>query len=93
MLTYVIALRLYPPVPNNAKIAIRDTVLPRGGGPEGRDPIIVPKDAPVIYTVYALHRRYDLFGDDADDFRPERWENQRYTWVSDHSSTMASVLS
>ncbi|KAJ4007632.1 hypothetical protein NW752_010298 [Fusarium irregulare] len=73
-------LRLYPPVPNNAKIAIRDTVLPRGGGPEGRDPIIVPKDAPVIYTVYALHRRYDLFGDDADDFRPERWENQRYTW-------------
>lgn len=93
VLTCIIALRLYPPVPNNAKIAIRDTVLPRGGGPEGRDPIIVPKDAPVIYTVYALHRRHDLFGDDADDFRPERWENQRYTWVSDHSSTMASFLS
>ncbi|KAF5667323.1 cytochrome P450 monooxygenase 52A13 [Fusarium heterosporum] len=75
-------LRLFPPVPNNAKIAIRDTILPLGGGPEGRDPVFVPKGAPVIYTVYSLHRRPDLFGDNAEEFRPERWENQRYTWYA-----------
>ncbi|TVY12831.1 Cytochrome P450 monooxygenase fsdH [Lachnellula arida] len=73
-------LRLYPPVPNNDKIAIRDTVLPRGGGPDGTAPILVPKDAPVIFTVYSMHRRYDIFGEDAEIFRPERWENQKYSW-------------
>ena len=24
-----------------------------------------------------MHRRKDLYGEDADDFRPERWEEER----------------
>ncbi|KAJ5324527.1 cytochrome P450 [Penicillium atrosanguineum] len=73
-------LRLYPPVPNNAKMAIRDTVLPRGGGPDGDAPILIEKGNWIIYTVYAMHRRKDLFGEDADEFRPERWVKNEFTW-------------
>lgn len=74
-------LRLYPPVPNNTRLAIRDTVLPRGGGPRGDAPVFVPKGCTLIYTVYAMHRREDLFGADANEFRPERWERKRHSWV------------
>jgi cytochrome P450 len=48
-------------------------VLPRGGGEDGQSPVFVPRGAAVIYCVYAMHRRRDLFGADADAFRPERW--------------------
>ncbi|PWY71025.1 cytochrome P450 52A13 [Aspergillus heteromorphus CBS 117.55] len=74
------ALRLWPPLPSNARVAACDTVLPHGGGPTGEDPIHVPKGTVVIYTVYVMHRRKDLFGEDADSFRPERWENRKFSW-------------
>ena len=38
-LTKTIALRLYPSVPVNSRTAIRNTVLPTGGGPDYRSPI------------------------------------------------------
>jgi cytochrome P450 len=71
------ALRLYPPVPLNARIANKDTSLPLGGGSDGRSPIFVRKGRIVIYQIYATHRRPDLWGSDADDFKPERWESAR----------------
>lgn len=37
---------------------------------------MVRKNETVTYNVYALHRRQDLYGQDADDFRPERWEEK-----------------
>ncbi|KAJ5597960.1 cytochrome P450 [Penicillium hordei] len=73
-------LRLYPPVPNNTKMAVCDTILPRGGGPKGDGPVFVPKGCTMIYTVYAMHRRTDLFGPDAEEYRPERWATQRFSW-------------
>jgi cytochrome P450 len=64
-------------------MATEDTILPRGGGADGKAPVLVPKGCMVIYTVFALHRRKDLWGDDADDFRPERWEmGRKFAWVS-----------
>lgn len=69
-----IALRLHPPVPVNTRTALRTTVLPTGGGPNRQSPILVPKGTGVAYSVYTLHRRPDLFGMDAELFRPERWD-------------------
>jgi len=37
------ALRLEPPVPRAPKTAVRDTTLPSGGGPDGTQPVFVPK--------------------------------------------------
>lgn len=68
-------LRLYPPIPFHNKTAKTDTVLPSGGGPDGNSPILVPKGTEITIQVYAMHRRRDIFGDDADDFRPERWDH------------------
>lgn len=37
------SLRLEPPVPRSGKTAVRDTVLPSGGGSDGTQPVFVPK--------------------------------------------------
>ncbi|KAJ5085589.1 hypothetical protein N7532_010360 [Penicillium argentinense] len=73
-------LRLYPSVPNNAKMATKDTILPVGGGPDGNAPILIEKGTMVIYTVYVMHHRKDLFGEDAEEFRPERWVKNDFIW-------------
>lgn len=66
-------LRLYPPVPTNARYAKHDTVLPTGGGPARTAPVYVAKGSIVIYSIYALHRRQDIYGPTAAEFIPERW--------------------
>ncbi|KAK0635775.1 cytochrome P450 [Bombardia bombarda] len=73
---YVIeeALRLYPPAPVLFRAANKTTLLPRGGGPDGRSPVLVPRGTVVSCSTFALQRRRDIYGDDADEFRPERWE-------------------
>lgn len=73
-------LRLMPVVPGNARVAVRDTVLPLGGGKDGKDPTFVPKDTIVLYHTFSFHRRKDLYGEDALEFKPERWEKIRPGW-------------
>ncbi|KAJ5502300.1 Cytochrome P450 E-class CYP52 [Penicillium fimorum] len=73
-------LRLYPVVPFNRRTATRDTTIPRGGGPDGQDPVYVRKGQTVIYTTHVMHRRKDLWGPDADQFKPERWMECRAGW-------------
>ncbi|KAI0478722.1 cytochrome P450 alkane hydroxylase [Xylariaceae sp. FL0804] len=67
-------LRLYPSVPVNTRTSTKTTVLPTGGGPDRRSPVLIPKGTAVAYSVYTLHRRPDLYGMDAECFRPERWD-------------------
>ncbi|RDL38393.1 Uncharacterized protein BP5553_02733 [Venustampulla echinocandica] len=67
-------LRLYPPVPVNARTALCTTVLPTGGGPDRTSPVLIPKGSSVAYSVYTMHRLPDLYGMDAELFRPERWD-------------------
>ena len=67
-------LRLYPPVPVNDRKASETTFLPTGGGPDRTAPVMIPKGATVAYSVYSMHRRHDLYGMDAELFRPERWD-------------------
>ena len=40
-------LRLYPSVPYNVRLALKDTTLPHGGGPDGRQPVGIKKDTPI----------------------------------------------
>jgi cytochrome P450 len=74
------ALRIHPVVPGNSRQAVRDTFLPRGGGPDGSAPVFVSAGSIVVYWPYAMHRRTDLYGADANEFRPERWETLRPGW-------------
>ncbi|KHN94899.1 n-alkane-inducible cytochrome P450 [Metarhizium album ARSEF 1941] len=71
------SLRLHPVVPMNAREALRDTVLPLGGGSDGLSPVFVAKGTQVAYNVYAMHRRPDFYGPDAHEFRPERWQSKQ----------------
>jgi hypothetical protein len=68
-------LRLYPQLPVNVRFAIRTTILPRGGGPDGSAPFLLRKGRGVGWSTYHLHRSEALYGPDARVYRPERWES------------------
>ncbi|KIX03199.1 uncharacterized protein Z518_06751 [Rhinocladiella mackenziei CBS 650.93] len=70
-------LRLYPSVPFNSRRCIKDTTLPLGGGSDGLSPVFVRRGEEVNYSVHLMHRRKDIWGPDADDFRPDRWQNRK----------------
>lgn len=73
-------LRLYPVVPFNRRCATKDTTLPRGGGKDGVSPIYIRKGRTVMYSTYVLHRRKDIWGEDAEIFNPDRWVGRKVTW-------------
>ncbi|KAL3348996.1 hypothetical protein AABB24_022252 [Solanum stoloniferum] len=58
-------LRLYPAVPVDGRCADADDVLPDG--------FHIKKGDGVYYMSYAMGRMPYVWGDDAEDFRPERW--------------------
>lgn len=64
---------MYPIIPFNGRVAERDTVLPTGGGTDGKSPIFLRKGTVVVYNSYAMHRSPKLWGPDASEFKPERW--------------------
>ncbi|KAI4251729.1 MAG: hypothetical protein LQ352_004679 [Teloschistes flavicans] len=70
------ALRLGSPGVWTSRQAIQDTTLPTGGGEDGTAPVFIPKGTQVVLNFFALHHRPDLYGDDVEEFRPERWEDR-----------------
>ena len=68
------ALRLYPVFPQMNRIARIDTVLPRGGGPDGKLPVFAPAGTGFDTSWYNLHRLKSVWGEDAEEFRPDRWK-------------------
>lgn len=73
-------LRLFPPVPLNTRQAARDTTLPKGGGPDGLCSVFIKQGTEIGYSVYAMHRRKDIWGDDAEVFNPDRWVDRKPGW-------------
>lgn len=67
-------LRLFPPIANNGRMAVRDVVLPVGGGDDGMSPLLVTKGTTVLFSAYVMQRRVESWGADANEFRPERWD-------------------
>jgi cytochrome P450 len=79
-------LRVYPVVPYNVRVALVDTTLPRGGGPDGTEPVAVLKDTPVGYSTLVLQHRPDIYPShypsdpskpfpDPQKFDPSRWDS------------------
>lgn len=62
------------------RTALRDTVLPVGGGPSGRSPVFVEKGVTVALHLWGLHHDRDIWGDDVDEFKPRRWVDRRPMW-------------
>ncbi|KAJ4405018.1 hypothetical protein N0V91_005563 [Didymella pomorum] len=74
-------LRLYPVVPYNVRMALKDTTLPTGGGPNGDQPIGILAGTPIGYSTLVMQRRADLYPGpetgfaDPTHFVPERWNS------------------
>lgn len=68
-------MRVYPPVPFNARTANKDTFLSKGGGPDAESSVLIGKGQRVVFSSWASHRSFEYFGEDAHDFRPERWSS------------------
>jgi cytochrome P450 len=58
-------LRLYPPVPRDSRMAVRDDVLPSGHP--------IPAGTVITYTAFSQHRLPEYFKDPLT-FNPDRWE-------------------
>ncbi|KAJ8650111.1 hypothetical protein MRB53_003134 [Persea americana] len=58
-------LRLYPAVPVDGKCAEIDDILPDG--------FKVKQGDGVYYLAYSMGRMTNIWGEDAEEFRPERW--------------------
>ncbi|GFP96075.1 cytochrome p450 704c1 [Phtheirospermum japonicum] len=58
-------LRLYPAVPVDGRCAETDDTLPDG--------FKLKKGDGVYYMAYAMGRMTHVWGDDAEEFKPERW--------------------
>lgn len=67
-------------IPLNERVAVRDTTLPRGGGPDGSQPIFIPKGRQILIATYAMQHRADIWGEDVEEFKPERWEGRKVGW-------------
>lgn len=73
-------LRLHMPATRLSRSALRDTILPVGGGPDQLSPLFVPKGTYIEMDVYALHRDPKIWGNDALEFNPSRWAKGRTLW-------------
>lgn len=68
--TIVEALRVRSPIVLTRRQAARDTVLPRGGGPNGSAPVLIPKGSMIWCDKYANTRDMATWGHDVDTIRP-----------------------
>ncbi|KAF2033496.1 cytochrome P450 [Setomelanomma holmii] len=63
-----------------ARQCLKTTILPCGGGVDGKSPLYVEKGDNLEFNYRTMMRDKTFWGEDADDFVPERWERIRPTW-------------
>ncbi|CEJ94122.1 hypothetical protein VHEMI09673 [[Torrubiella] hemipterigena] len=55
------------------RTAFQDTILPSGGGPDGKSPIFMAKGDQVCVCGWVCNHIESVWGSDAFDFEPDRW--------------------
>lgn len=74
-------MRLHTSVGVNTRAALKDTTLPSGGGPAGTSPVGILAGTTVIMGLDSVHRRTDIYGPDANEYKPHRWDARKPdTW-------------
>lgn len=61
-------------------MALKDSMLPLGGGKDGLSPIYVRKGDVVQVNKVVMFRDKSFWGEDVDEFKPDRWEGLRPYW-------------
>ncbi|KAL4867309.1 hypothetical protein BDV12DRAFT_186826 [Aspergillus spectabilis] len=76
------SMRLYPVVPFNVRFSLKDTTLPRGGGPDGLSPVAVKAGSRVVYSTMIMQRSPDNYDSPSSPnyFDPAKWKPER--WLS-----------
>ncbi|KAF8149662.1 cytochrome P450 [Mycena galopus ATCC 62051] len=84
-------LRVYSPVPFLERMAMQDDVLPlskpyidKAG--KSHDSLLIPKGQIIHVPIMTVNTEKEIWGDDAEEFKPQRWEN-----VPAKSSAIPSV--
>ena len=73
-------IRLIGPAGRVVRIAVRDTFLPSGGGPDRRSPVFVAKGTDVSLATWCVQHDADIWGHDVQEFKPERWRDRKVFW-------------
>lgn len=74
------ASRMAPAIPVNSRQCVKDCILPRGGGRDGQSPVFIEKGMEIRYSIFVMHLDKEIWGDDAGEFRPERWTGRKVGW-------------
>ncbi|KAM0126263.1 hypothetical protein ACHAP3_009340 [Botrytis cinerea] len=74
------ALRLQGPAGRSQLLALRNTILPVGGGPDGQSPILVEQGDVVALNIWGTNHDKDIWGNDVDEFKPQRLNDKRMVW-------------
>ncbi|KAI1826954.1 cytochrome P450 [Xylaria intraflava] len=78
MAVFYETLRLYPPIPFEIRQCEKPTTLPDG--------TFLPRNAVVVWSLWAMNKSRISWGEDADVFRPERWLNGEGKLISKSAS-------
>ena len=64
-------LRLFPPVSANMRSSTsKGCVIPSESSDK---PFYIPPHTMILYSTMVIQRRVDYWGEDAEDFKPDRW--------------------
>jgi cytochrome P450 len=55
-------------------VATKTTTIPKSGGLDGLHLLLIRKGVGVGFSLYYIHQEKSRYGDDANEFRPKRWE-------------------
>ncbi|CAE6433898.1 unnamed protein product [Rhizoctonia solani] len=90
-------LRLYPPVPTISRMCTEDTVLPLDypiDTPSGKiTNVPIKKGARVFLSNMLFNRNKVVWGEQADEFLPERWIGNKVDEVTQTGSRLPGVYS